>query len=88
MSETNNGGFIVTGKDGSGPMGLFQMHAVRGALRLEKLGMKHSKLGKIRKPWAIKLGLKPNASYDEVIAKIDERIAWIKENGEYNVEQL
>jgi hypothetical protein len=81
-------GFIVTGKDGSGPMGLVQLAAVKGALRLEKLGMKHSKLGKIRKPWAVKLGLKPSASYDEVIAEIERRLADIKENGEYNVEQL
>lgn len=81
-------GFIVTGKDGSGPMGLFQLMAVRGALRMEKLGMKHSKLGKIRKPWAIKLGLKANASYDEVIAEIERRLADIKENGEYEVKPL
>ena len=84
----SNEGFIVTGKDGSGPMGLFQMMAVRGALRMEKLGMKHSKLGKIRKPWAIKLGLKANASYDEVIAEIERRLADIKENGEYEVKPL
>ena len=84
----SDNGFIVTGKDGSGPMGLFQMMAVRSALRLEKLGMSHSKLGKIRKPWAIKMGLKPNVKIDEVIAKIDERIEWIKANGEFKVEQL
>ena len=84
----SNEGFIVTGKDGSGPGGLFQLMAVRGALRMEKLGMKHSKLGKIRKPWAIKLGLKANASYDEVIAEIERRLADIKENGEYEVKPL
>lgn len=88
MSENNSAGVIVTGKDGSGPMGLFQMMAVRSALRLEKLGMSHSKLGKIRKPWAIKMGLKPNAKIDEVIAKIDERIKWIEANGEFKVEQI
>lgn len=80
-----SGGFIVTGKDGSGPGGLFQMHAVRSALRLEKLGMK-SRGGSIRKGWAIKLGLKPNAKIDEVIAAIDKRLEEIKAHGDYKVE--
>ena len=81
-------GFIVTGPDGSGPGGLFQLMAVKGALRLEKLGMSHSRLGKIRKPWALKLGLKANASYDEVIATIDKRLEEIKAHGDYKVEEL
>lgn len=84
----SNGGFIVTGKDGSGPMGLFQMHAVRSALRLEKLGMRHSKVGSIRKGWAIKLGLKPNAKIDEVIEAVDKRIEEIKATGDFKVEAL
>lgn len=80
-----SGGTIVTGKDGSGPMGIVQMLAVKGALRMEKIGMGRSR-GKIRKGWAIRFGLKPNASYDEIIAKIDERLAEIEQKGDYKVE--
>ena len=80
-------GFIVTGPDGSGPGGLFQMLVVKGALRSEKLGMKR-RGGSIRKGWALRMGLKANASYDEVIAAIDARLAEIKEHGDYKVEQL
>jgi len=88
MSETNNSaGVIVTGKDGSGPMGLVQLLAVKGALRMESLGMRRSG-GNIRKGWAIKMGLKPNAKHAEIIKAIDERLEWIKANGEYKVEQI
>lgn len=49
-----------------------QLAAVKGALRLESLGMRHSKLGKIRKGWAVRLGLKPSTKYPELIAHIQK----------------
>lgn len=57
---------------------LFRLCAIRGALKLEKLGMKHSRLGKIRKPVAIQMGLKPNADYDTVIKAVQDRIDQLK----------
>lgn len=50
-----------------------QLVAVRGALKLEKLGMK-SRGGSIRKGWAVRLGLKASAKHDEVIAEITRRL--------------
>lgn len=52
---------------------MFQLLAVRGALRLEKLGMKHSR-GSVRKMWAVHLGMKPTTKIDIVIAKVEEMI--------------
>lgn len=47
-----------------------QARAAIGAIKLEKLGMKHSR-GSVRKHWAVKLGLKPTAKADAVIAAIN-----------------
>jgi hypothetical protein len=47
----------------------FQLCAVRGALKLEALGMK-SRGGSIRKGWAIRLGLKPSTKHADLIAHI------------------
>ena len=57
---------------------LFRLCTIRGALKLEKLGMKHSRLGKIRKRVAIQMGLKPNADYDTVIKAVQDRIDQLK----------
>lgn len=46
-----------------------QLCAVRGALKLEALGMK-SRGGSIRKGWAIRLGLKPSTKHADLIAHI------------------
>ena len=81
----SNEGFMVTGEEGAN---LFQLHAVRGALKLEKLGMRHSKVGSIRKGWALRLGLKANAKYDEVIAAINQRIKEIEDRGNFKVESF
>lgn len=69
IERTEHGTIICTG-DG---IAIFQLLAVRGALRLEKLGMKSSG-GSIRKGWALRLGLKANAKHDEVIAEIERRL--------------
>lgn len=51
-----------------------QLATVKAALKLEKVGMRASRGRKLRKPWALKLGLKASASYDEVIAEIQKRL--------------
>lgn len=50
-----------------------QLAAVKGAIRLESLGMRRSG-GNIRKGWAIRLGLKPNAKHAVVIEEIERRM--------------
>lgn len=47
----------------------FQLATVRGALKLEAAGMK-SRGGSLRKPWAVRLGLKPSTSHADLIAHI------------------
>ena len=53
----------------------FQLATVKGALKLESKGMRHSRLGTIRKGWAIRLGLKPSTKYPELIAHIEGLLA-------------
>ena len=67
--QSAHGSITVTGDD----IAIFQLLAVKGALKLEKLGMK-SRGGSIRKGWALRLGLKPGAKHDEVIAEIERRV--------------
>lgn len=50
-----------------------QYAAVKGALKLEKIGLTR-RGGKLRKPWALKLGLKASAPYDVVIAELQRRM--------------
>ena len=67
--QSAHGAIMVTGDD----IAIFQLLAVKGALRLESLGMK-SRGGSIRKGWALHLGLKPSAKHAEVIAEIERRV--------------
>lgn len=53
---------------------LYQLAAARGAIRLEKVGLKHSSGRSVRKHWALHLGLKANAKADVVLAKIQDEI--------------
>ena len=46
-----------------------QLIAVRGALKLEAAGMK-SRGGSLRKPWAVRLGLKPSTPRAALIAHL------------------
>lgn len=69
ITQTASGAITVTGED----IAIFQLLAVRGALKLEKAGLK-SRGGSIRKGWALRLGLKPGAKHDEVIAEINRRV--------------
>lgn len=70
----------MSGVIATGPVGtkIFQLLAVKSALKLESLGMKHSSGKSIRKMWALELGLKANAKYPEVIAKIEEKLLELK----------
>lgn len=52
-----------------------QLMAVRSALKLEQAGMRHSRLGKIRKPWAVKLGLPPSTTYEALTAHISAMLS-------------
>lgn len=69
ITQTAGGAITVTGDD----IAIFQLLAVKGALKLEKAGLK-SRGGSIRKGWALRLGLKPTAKHDEVIAEINRRV--------------
>jgi hypothetical protein len=70
----------MSGVIATGPVGtkIFQLLAVKGALRLESLGMKHSKIRSLRKVWALEMGLKANAKYPEILAKIEEKLTELK----------
>ena len=57
---------------------LFKLLSARGAIRLEKLGMKHSSRRSVRKNWALHYGLKANAKADLVLEKIQAEIDKIK----------
>ena len=49
-----------------------QMAAAKGAIRLEKLGMRHSKIGSVKALWARHLGMSPRVKHDVVIAKLEQ----------------
>lgn len=65
----------------SGPVGtrIFQLLAVKSALNLEKIGLRHSR-GSVRKAWALHYGLKPSAKCDVVIAKIEAELKTLSED--------
>lgn len=65
---------------------LFQLKVVRSALKLQALGMKHSRMN-VRKVWAVHLGLKPNAKCEVVIAAIDKKIAEVEAKGDLGISQ-
>jgi hypothetical protein len=53
----------------------FQMKCAKRAIKLEKLGLRHSRLrGGAKRLWAKHFNLPANASHDDVIAKLDESI--------------
>lgn len=70
-----NGG-SVTVATGAG-IAAFRLLSIRGMLKLEKLGMKHSR-GAIRPKVAAELGLKPRDSYDTFLARIEECLVLVK----------
>lgn len=52
---------------------LFSLLAAKSAIKLEKLGLKHSR-GSVRQHWARHLGLSTRAKHDQVIAAIEAKI--------------
>lgn len=70
----------MSGAIATGPVGtkIFQLLAVKGALRLESLGMKHSSGRSLRKVWALEMGLKSNAKFPEILVKIEEKLVELK----------
>jgi hypothetical protein len=52
---------------------LFSLLAAKSAIKLEKLGLKHSR-GSVRQHWARHLGLNTRARPDQVIAAIEAEI--------------
>lgn len=51
----------------------FRLCQLRGALKMEKIGLK-GRGGALRPQIAAELGLKPRASYDDFIAEVQKRI--------------
>lgn len=69
--ESTPGGTVFTG-DG---VQIYQLLAVKHALRLEERGLVMTKnRRKLRPLWAEKLGLNKNAVYNSVYAAIDKKI--------------
>jgi hypothetical protein len=56
-----------------------RLAALKGAVRLESVGLRHSKIRSVRKMAALEMGLKASAKCPEVIAalqaKMDEMLA-------------
>lgn len=52
----------------------YRLLALKSALKMESIGLRHSRLGSLRKPTAIEMGLKPNAKIPEVIAALEVKI--------------
>ena len=52
----------------------FRLCQLRGCLKMEARGLSHSRMGKLRKPVALMLGMKPNTKIEEVIEEIQKRI--------------
>ena len=71
---------IITTPDG---VEYASLAALKGAVKLESLGLRHSRIRNVRKMAAIRMGLKPNTKHAEVIeaikARMDELLAKVKE---------
>lgn len=57
---------------------VFQLLAVKGALRLESIGLKHSSGRSLRKFWALQMGLKANAKVEQVLEAIEKKLAEVR----------
>jgi hypothetical protein len=56
----------------------FQLAAARGAIRLERLGMRHSRGRSVKAMWARHLGMKRGATHAAVIAELERLMATAK----------
>lgn len=62
---------MITTKEG---IEYAQLAAMKGAVKLEKAGLKHSSGRSLRKHAAVTMGLKPGASYDDVIKALEAKM--------------
>lgn len=65
-----------------------RLATVKSALKLESKGIRVNRGPKLRKPWALQLGLKANATYDEVIAEIQKRLDEVVSNPAAKLETI
>ena len=66
---------------------LFQYKAQRSAIKLEKIGLKHSR-GSVRKHVALMLGLKATAKCDVVIEALDVKIKELEALGDLGIREI
>ncbi len=52
-----------------------RLAALKGAVRLESIGLRHSKIRSVRKMAALEMGLKASAKCPEVLAAIEAKMA-------------
>ncbi len=52
-----------------------RLAALKGAVRLESIGLRHSKIRSVRKMAALEMGLKASAKCPEVLAAIEAKLA-------------
>lgn len=57
---------------------LYTLLAARAAVKLERIGMRHSSGRSVRKHWALILGFKSNATHDVVIEALTAEVRKIK----------
>jgi hypothetical protein len=55
-----------------------QLAAAKGAIKLERLGLKHSSGRSMRRAWALHLGLKHNTPHGAVIEELERRMRAIE----------
>jgi len=55
-----------------------QLLSVRGMIRLQAMGMRHSSGKNVRKIWALHYGMKPNAKAADVLARIEAELEELK----------
>lgn len=67
-------GFVATGKG----IELVHLVALRGALRLEAVGMKRRGMSALQESKRL-LGMKPKHSREEVLARLEKRIVEVRE---------
>lgn len=65
----------------------YRLCALKGALKLEAKGLRHSKLGSVRKIVCKELGLKPSTKAPKVLESLEAKIKEI-ENPFYNAPLL
>lgn len=53
---------------------IYQLLVAKSAIKLEKAGMRHSRIRSVRAMYARHLGLKRNATHDDVVAAIQGEV--------------